>query len=98
MNGQYSELPFYSIYFNKIANKLNIPSSYFYKPSPSKLNNPVHKTYSQEYFKLISKSKMFIDDFINYIKNVFEEDYNKKIPFLTKNMVILFLKKYRENY
>jgi hypothetical protein len=81
-----SEKYFYNFYFKEVSEEEKIPIEHFYHPKSSKIQRQIKskntpKTINLYYIQNISKSKNFIRDFFEYLKNNLIADYEKLIDY-----------------
>lgn len=87
-----NSLDFYEHYFGEVSAKHAIPLSHFYLPlTPdsycNKGNKTVPKTINMNYAHLVSKSELFMRDFMDYLTNKFVVDYCELINLKIDHMV-----------
>lgn len=84
-------LNFYNYYFGEISQKLNIEISKFFLPlTPdsycSRRKDGVSQTINITYITLVCQSRVFLENFMQYVNHSFLEDYRDMISHKVKNL------------
>lgn len=92
---------FYEFYFKEISEKESIPLEHFFHPKNSKavkkLNYITPKTINSYYINNISKSKIFMNNFLEYLENNLSKDYEILIDSKFSSLILKWNEEYEKN-